>query len=165
MKRSVSLSLHFIVLLAFMWQSSSNAFPQSRHVNLSPDAWPQAELEKYWRLHRNHDRPHPAAESGQGMVAVTSEAFAARVGLEALQQGGSAAYAALATALAQIALTAGGTISYSGILTMVYYDAASKKVYSLNAGYNTLQNERAPLSIPGAGKHSGRTALAPAAHR
>lgn len=161
MKRIVSINLRFLLLLALLWQSVGNALPQSRQVNLSPEAWPQGELEKYWRLHRSHNRPHPAAESSQGMVAVTSEAFAARVGLEALHQGGSAADAALATALAQIALTAGGTISYAGILTMVYYDAASKKVYSLNAGYNTLQNERAPLSIPGAGKHSGRTGLAP----
>jgi hypothetical protein len=41
----------------------------------------------------------------------------------------------------QIALTAGDVIIYAGILTMVYYDAGSKKVYSLNAGYNTVQAE------------------------
>jgi hypothetical protein len=44
---------------------------------------------------------------------------------------------------------------------MVYYDAASKKVYSLNAGYNTVLEEKDPLTIPGGGKPSGRTALVP----
>ncbi|HEV2663799.1 MAG TPA: gamma-glutamyltransferase [Blastocatellia bacterium] len=128
---------------------------------MSPEAWPPGELEKYWRLQRDFQRPHPAVESDKGMVAVTHDAISARVGLEALQQGGSAADAALATSLAQIALDAGAPTSYAGILTMVYYDAASKKVYSLNAGYNTVLEEKYPLSIPGGGKPSGRTALVP----
>ena len=79
---------------------------------------------------------------------------------EALQRGGTAADAALATALAQIVLKGGATISYAGILTVVYYDAASKKVYSLNAGYNTLLEEKYPTSVP-RDKPSGRTALVP----
>src|SRR5215510_12141290 len=134
---------------------------KSRGVRMSPEAWPPAELEKYWRLQRDYGRPHPSVESAKGMVAVTHDAFSARVGLEALRQGGSAADAALATSLAQIALDAGAVTSYAGILTMVYYDAASKKVYSLNAGYNTVLEEKDPLSIPGSGKPSGRTALVP----
>jgi gamma-glutamyltranspeptidase / glutathione hydrolase len=134
---------------------------KSRGVRMSPEAWPPAELEKYWRLQRDYGRPHPSVESAKGMVAVTHDAFSARVGLEALRQGGSAADAALATSLAQIALDAGAVTSYAGILTMVYYDAASKKVYSLNAGYNTVLEEKDPVSIPGSGKPSGRTALVP----
>jgi gamma-glutamyltranspeptidase / glutathione hydrolase len=134
---------------------------KSRGVRMSPEAWPPGELEKYWRLQRDFGRPHPSVESAKGMVAVTHDAFSARIGLEALQQGGSAADAALATSLAQIALDAGAVTSYAGILTMVYYDAASKKVYSLNAGYNTVLEEREPLTIPGGGKPSGRTALVP----
>src|SRR5262249_41123473 len=134
---------------------------KSRGVRMSPEAWPPAELEKYWRLQRDYQRPHPSVESSKGMVAVTHDAFTARIGLEALRQGGSAADAALATSLAQIVLDAGAVTSYAGILTMVYYDAASKKVYSLNAGYNTVLEEKDPLSIPGPGKPSGRTALVP----
>jgi Gamma-glutamyltranspeptidase len=143
---------------------AANAISQSRQSaggKLSPEAWPPGELEKYWRLQHDYQRPHPAVESDSGMVAVTHDAFAARVGLEALQQGGSAADAALATSLAQIALDAGAPTSYAGVLTMVYYDAASKKVYSLNAGYNTVLEEKEPLTIPGGGKPSGRTALVP----
>src|SRR5262245_29063636 len=128
---------------------------------MSPEAWPPAELEKYWRLQGDFKRPHPAVESSKGMVAVTHDAFSARIGLEALRQGGSAADAAMATSLAQIALDAGAVTSYAGILTMVYYDAASKKVYSLNAGYNTVLEEKDPLSIPRPGQPSGRTALVP----
>jgi gamma-glutamyltranspeptidase / glutathione hydrolase len=128
---------------------------------MSPEAWPPAELEKYWRLQGDIQRPHPAVESAKGMVAVTLDAFSARIGLEALRQGGSAADAALATSLAQIVLDAGAPTSYAGILTMVYYDAASKKVYSLNAGYNTVLEEKDPLSIPRPGQPSGRTALVP----
>ena len=92
------------------------------------------------------------------MVAVTTDALAARVGMEALRKGGSAADAALATALTQIALTAGSLISYAGILMMIYHDAASKKIYSLNASYNTVLEEKEPLTIPGIGIPSGRKA-------
>src|SRR5262245_42141273 len=128
---------------------------------LSPEAWPPGELEKYWRLHGDYKRPHPAVESAKGMVAVPHGPMTARSGVEAFGQGGSAADAALATSLAQIVLDAGAVTSYAGVLTMVYYDAASKKVYSLNAGYNTVLEEKDPLSIPGSGKPSGRTALVP----
>src|SRR5262245_62548279 len=70
---------------------------QSSGGKMSPEAWPPGELEKYWELQRDYNRPHPAVESDKGMVAVTHDAFSARIGLEALQQGGSAADAALAT--------------------------------------------------------------------
>src|SRR5262249_33487075 len=98
---------------------------KSRGGKLSPEAWPPGELEKYWRLQGDFKRPHPAVESSKGMVAVTHDAFSARIGLEALRQGGSAADAALATSLAQIALGAGAVTSYAGGLAMVYYGAGS----------------------------------------
>src|SRR5262249_48495012 len=123
MKCSVFVSLRFLVLLALLSQGgpAGNAPAQSRksgEINMSPEAWPKDELKEYLRLKQLYFLPHPSVESGQGMVAVTSDAFAARVGLEALRQGGSAADAALATALAQVTLTAGSAISYAGILTM-----------------------------------------------
>src|SRR5262245_26549079 len=166
MKFPINLSHYFLVLLALLLAltQAGNTASQSRQSSggkMSPEAWPPGELEKYWRLQHDYRQPHPAVESEKGMVAVTSDAFSAQVGLEALRQGGGAADAALATSLAQIALDAGAPISYAGILTMVYYDAASKKVYSLNAGYNTVLEEKDPLTIPGGGKPSGRTALVP----
>src|SRR5215510_1511791 len=166
MKYPINLSLYFLVLLALLLAQTpaGNTASQSRQSpggKMSPEAWPPGELEKYWRLQHDFRRPHPAVESDKGMVAVTNGAFSARIGLEALQQGGSAADAALATSLAQIALDAGAPTSYAGVLTMVYYDAAGKKVYSLNACYNTVLEEKYPLTIPGGGKPSGCTALVP----
>src|SRR5215475_2328899 len=166
MKYPINLSLYLLVLFALVLEPrpAGNTAGQSRQSaggKMSPETWPPGELEKYWRLQRDYQRPHQAVESAKGMVAVTHDAFSARIGLEALRQGGSAADAALATSLAQIALDAGAVTSYAGILTMVYYDAASKKVYSLNAGYNTVLEEKDPLMIPGPVKPSGRTALVP----
>ena len=95
------------------------------------------------------------------MIAGTSGPLAVHAGLEALRRGGSAADAALTTALAQVALTAGSTVSYAGIMTVVYYDASTAQTYTLNAGYNTVQEEKDPGTIPTIGSHSGRTALVP----
>src|SRR5262247_1977078 len=93
MKYPKNLSLYFLVLVALLLQGSParNTFaqlPQSREVKLSDDVWPKDELEKYWQLQSTYNRPNPAVEGSKGMVAVTSEALAARVGLEALRQGG-----------------------------------------------------------------------------
>jgi gamma-glutamyltranspeptidase/glutathione hydrolase len=78
-----------------------------------------------------------------------------------LKAGGSAADAALTTVLAQVALNAGAAVSYAGILTAVYYDAGSSRVYSLNASWNTPKEESDPRTIPPQGNPSGRTALVP----
>jgi gamma-glutamyltranspeptidase/glutathione hydrolase len=101
------------------------------------------------------------AESTKAIIASTSEPLAIHAGLEVLKHGGNAADAALSTSLAQIALSAGAAYSYAGIMTAVYYDAASAKVYTLNATYNTVKAEMDPRSIPAFGSHSGRSALVP----
>ena len=95
------------------------------------------------------------------MIAGVTNPFAVHAGMEMLKAGGSAADAALTTVLAQVALNAGAAVSYAGILTAVYYDAGSKKVYSLNASWNTPKDETDPRSIPSMGTASGRTALVP----
>ena len=88
-------------------------------------------------------------------------------GIEVLKQGGSAADAAIATALTQIVEAAGSYVSFAGILSMTYYDASTGKILYLNAGYNTPLEEKDPLSIPkldettSKGAASGRTALVP----
>ena len=112
MKYSIALSLYFLALLGLLLQGTpvGDAYAKLRpsgKIKMSPEAWPPGELEKYWQLQHDYQRPHPAVESDKVMVAVSSDAFSARVGLEALRQGGSAADAALATSLAQIALEAG----------------------------------------------------------
>ena len=86
---------------------------------LSPASWPAGDLERYTKLARTIDRPHPLAEGSKGMVSGASNALAVRSGLEALKQGGSAADAVIAHALAQIALTVGAPTSYAGFATMM----------------------------------------------
>jgi gamma-glutamyltranspeptidase/glutathione hydrolase len=113
--------------------------------------------------------------ASRGMVTATTGAAAVEAGLDMLRQGGTAADAVAATALTQICLAAGSWVSYAGLYTMVYFEAATGKVHNLNAGFNTIRAEEDPLSIPGidlakVGKGgfnafqyeaSGRTALTP----
>jgi gamma-glutamyltranspeptidase / glutathione hydrolase len=110
------------------------------------------------------------------MVVATSGTGAAEVGLAALRRGGTAMDAVLTTAMLQPCLAAGSYVSYAGILALVYFDAASNEVYSLDAGYNTVRGEKYPRTIPGPSvatqvekgllsaisyEPSGRTALVP----
>lgn len=132
----------------------------------SPDRWPPQDRDRYLALQAvSYDdaptRLDKVAVSANGMIAGTSDPLAVHAGLEALRRGGSAADAALTTALAQVALTAGSTVSYAGIMAVVYYDASTGKTSTLNAGYNTVQEEKDPRTIPTIGSHSGRTALVP----
>ena len=55
MKYSITLSLYSLVLLGLLLQGApvGNAFAklrQSGKLKMSPEAWPQGELEKYWQL-------------------------------------------------------------------------------------------------------------------
>jgi len=135
-----------------------------RSAAISPDAWP--ERDGYLGLEASGPRvpglgPEQTLKPGKAMIAGATNPFAVHAGLEMLKAGGSAADAALTTVLAQVALNAGGAVSYAGIFTAVYYDASSKKVYSLNASWNTPKDETDPRSIPTQGTASGRTALVP----
>lgn len=139
--------------------------------DLSPSSWPSGEYESYARAQLNDRTAAGSAIGYHGAVTVAYNALAARAGLEALKQGGSAIDAAMTTALAQVALTAGAPISYFGIMSLVYFEAKTGKVHTMNAEWNTVAGELEPLSIPGgydiaseegrrgSGKPSGRTAL------
>jgi len=85
----------------------------------------------------------------KGMVVGTTGSAAIEAGVDILKQGGSAMDAALATAMAQVTLAAGNWVSFAGIMTLVYYDAETGKVYNMNAAYNTVKGEDDPMSIPG----------------
>ena len=117
---------------------------------------------------RSGDGTHPfLAEGRQGLVVGLTGRRSVHAGIEVLKQGGSAADAAIATALTQVVEAAGSYISFAGILSLTYYDASTCKVHYLNAGYNTPLEEKDPLSIPRMdetttkGAASGRTALVP----
>ncbi|MFC3053259.1 gamma-glutamyltransferase [Kordiimonas pumila] len=139
-------------------------------VNLKPSNWEQGQFEKFMQIEETKFPGNPEAKGYMGAVTGSYHGLAQRAGLEALKQGGTSVDAALTTAMTQIALGGGAVISYFGIMTMVHYDAATGEVTSMNAGWNTVQNETDPLSIPGginmaskaglfAGEASGRSAL------
>ena len=130
-------------------------------ARFGPDQWPNEELQRYLTLENTLGQTRAVVVGSKGMIAGTSGPFAIHAGLEVLKHGGSAADAVLTTALAQVALFAGATISYAGIMTAVYFDATAGRAHALNAAYNTVQNEIDPLTIPGRGEPSGRTALVP----
>ena len=94
-------------------------------------------------------------------VVSTTGPVAIRAGVDAMRNGGTAADAVLTTALAQIVLAGGSWISFAGRMTMVYYEAQTGSVYSMNACYDAPLNEDDPLSIPRQGTPSGRTVLVP----
>ena len=81
-----------------------------RSAAISPAAWPERdgylELESGSRaglIMRQTFKP------GKAMIAGVTNPFAVHAGMEMLKAGGSAADAALTTALAQVALNAGAT--------------------------------------------------------
>jgi gamma-glutamyltranspeptidase / glutathione hydrolase len=109
------------------------------------------------RAERRSDVPvNP--EGTTAMIAATTGGKAVEAGIEILKEGGTAADAALVTALCEVVHAAGSYVSFGGPFMMVYYDAASGKVSYLDAQYSTPLEETEPRSIP---KTGGRTALVP----
>jgi hypothetical protein len=113
--------------------------------SLSPDSWPAGDYGLFLQAQAWFDlkRDKPKA------VTVAYNGLAARAGFEAVKRGGNAIDAAMTTAITQIALTAGALVSYFGIMSLVYYDAATRKTYTMNAEWNTVLRETDPLTVPG----------------
>lgn len=137
--------------------------------DLSPATW-RADYDRFSEAQLVERTAAGTASGRQGAVTVAYNGLAARAGLEALQQGGSAMDALLTAGITQVALTAGAPVSYFGILSLVYYDAATGEVHTMNAEWNTVRAETDPASIPGGldmstpdgilgSATSGRTAL------
>lgn len=116
----------------------------------------------------------PEVTAPHAMVVASSGDGAAQAGLELLKRGGTAMDAAMAVAMAQPCHAMGSFVSYAGIITLVYFEASTGKVYSLDAGFDTVRGEKDPLTIPApagnlvalsgggpASQPSGRTALVP----
>ena len=121
----------------------------ANNVDLSSASWEPGEHDKYLAAQSQVRTRAGTAVGRNGAVTVAYGAYAARAGLEALKQGGDAVDAAMTTALAQVALTAGAPISYFGIMSLVYLDAKSGKVHTMNAEWNTVAGETEPGTIPG----------------
>ncbi|MGA8088901.1 MAG: gamma-glutamyltransferase [Terracidiphilus sp.] len=118
-------------------------------ADLSPNKW---KPEEKARVEQAEAIPWPsqarAIEGKSGLVAATMSPIAVHAGVEALRQGGTAADAAATIALTQITMALGSYVSYAGILQLVYYDAKSGKISTLNAGWNSYLGETDPKSIP-----------------
>ncbi|MCC6428512.1 MAG: gamma-glutamyltransferase [Phycisphaerales bacterium] len=128
-------------------------------ASLTPSAWSSHDRSLY-----GISRPDPVPLHGTyrtHAIAGTTGPAAIHIGEKVLEAGGTAADAAIATALGQIALAGGSWNSYAGIYMMVYYDAASGTTHSLNAGYNTVLGETDPGTIPAMGTASGRSTFVP----
>ncbi|MBY0434966.1 MAG: gamma-glutamyltransferase [Cyclobacteriaceae bacterium] len=143
----VFLTASFILLLP-----SCNS---KKEVTLSPDKWGEGELAKYLAMDARPFPSNPAAFGEKGAVTNTFHTAASRAGLEALKQGGTSVDAALTASLAQVTLNAGAVVSFFGIINMVHYDAASGKIVSMDATWNTVKNETDPMTIPGGMLYGG----------
>lgn len=115
----------------------------------SPGGWPAGEYERFLKAQETERTRADVATGRKGAVTVAYNGLAARAGLEAMRQGGNALDAALTAAITQVALTAGAPVSYFGILSLVYYDAETGKVYTMNAEWNTVRGETEPTTLPG----------------
>lgn len=130
--------------------------PEPGAIDLCPTAWPEKELVQFIETSRRWGQLQPAASGKEGMVAGTTQALAVRAGVEALRKGGTAMDAACVTALTQISLNAGATVSYAGIMSLVYYEAESGEVHALMAPFSIPLGEDSPQTIPKSGTPSGR---------
>lgn len=85
---------------------------------------------------------------GKGIVAGTSSPIAVEAGAKVLREGGTAADAAAATALAQVTTMLGANVSHAGVLQLVYYEARTGRIHVLDAGWGSWRGERSPATIP-----------------
>jgi gamma-glutamyltranspeptidase/glutathione hydrolase len=119
-------------------------------ADLSPPSWPsdaRIQAEKTEAQRWDPDTLQTVSGSN-GVVSAIISPVAVQAGLQALRQGGNAADAAATMALTQITRQLGSVVSYAGIMTLLYYDAKTGKVYALDAGYNSYKGETDPKSIP-----------------
>lgn len=140
MKKIVALGVSFAML------NGAAAFA----VDLSPANWPAGTRERAEQIEAQRWDPEKAQTivGTNGVVSATVSPVAVQAGLQALRQGGNAADAASTIALTQITRQLGSVVSYAGIMTMLYYDAKTGQVVSLDAGYNSYKSETDPKSIP-----------------
>ncbi|MDT8913148.1 gamma-glutamyltransferase [Amycolatopsis sp. PS_44_ISF1] len=129
---------------------------------LDPAGWDRAEVGAALDGRGAGPDPRPASASGTSAVLVGSTGpFATLAGRHALEAGGSATDAVLATAFTQIALSLGSWVSYAGLLGLVHHEAATGATTTVSAGFGPFARETGPLDIPAPPRPSGRTALVP----
>jgi gamma-glutamyltranspeptidase/glutathione hydrolase len=111
---------------------------------------------------RNRRRPiHDYFQDNRGTIVTTGPELTQQVGVDILDRGGSAADAVIASALARITHNIGWIVSFAGIFELVYYEASSGKVYSLNACFKNPLEEDSFLTIPRYSIPNARGVLVP----
>jgi gamma-glutamyltranspeptidase/glutathione hydrolase len=131
-------------------------------ADLSPDHWPAATRAE---IERRELAIFPATaqtiQGGSILVTGTMSPIAVHAGMEALRQGGTAADAAATVALTQVATNLGSVVSYAGVSQLLYYEAKTKKVYALDAGWASYEHETDVATIPAANTNLVIGQLAP----
>lgn len=100
-----------------------------------------------------------SGQSNNAMVVSMGGRQAVQTGLNILRDGGNALDAVLATSMIHIVQNIGVAVSFAGTMSLVYYDASTGRVHSVNAPFKNPLRETNPLTIPQ--RNSGRTALVP----
>jgi gamma-glutamyltranspeptidase/glutathione hydrolase len=148
-----------VVIIALAIASMASA------AGLSPAEWNAGDRTRAEALEQQPTPPSTRLVGGKsGLVAATMSPIAVRAGIETLKQGGTAADAAATVALTQVTTALGSYVSYAGIVQLVYYDASTDKMYSMNAGWGSYTGETDPKTIPPAGSldaGQGRKTLVP----
>lgn len=114
-----------------------------------------------WEQRSRNETIHDGWQNSNGILISTGPSQSVQVGIDILARGGNAIDAALASALYRITLDMGFIVSFAGIYMMVYYEASTGKVYSLNACFKTPLEEHDALTIPDHEIPNGRGVMVP----
>ncbi len=124
--------------LAFLWAACGEANPVGEENNGTVGPPPEGDWTGVW------NRYNLAASSDNAMVLSMGGDRATSAGMAILRQGGNAADAVLAASMTHIVSLAGLAVSFGGVISMVYYDAQSGQVHSMNAGFRVPLLETNP---------------------
>lgn len=153
-------SLTILIVLQLILVSCGKQEISFNKEVLSPENWTKSQ----WSIAHTSMTDSLGAIAGDSIMIInTGSSISSFSGFQVLEQGGTAIDAAIATALTDITLETGQGVSFAGICNLLYYEAKTGKVYSMNAGWNTPLQENDPKSIPDfmSMVPSGRTALVP----
>lgn len=115
----------------------------------SPSTWTVADREK---LEQREAAIWPnmtrIVSGSKGLVSATASPIAVHAGVDVLRAGGTAADAAVATAFTQVTTMLGANVSFAGVAQLIYYNAKTRRIYAMDAGWNGWKNETSPATIP-----------------
>ena len=119
--------------------------------DISPEKWPATERERAEKQEAAGWTPTAARSisSKNGVVSAISSPIAVQAGVETLETRGQRRRRGGHGGLTEITTQLGSVVSFAGIMSLVYYDAKTGKVHSLDAGYNSYRNETEPEDDPG----------------